>query len=260
MGTTGVPNRVAQRSSWSHCHLLFSLFCRILSQFLQAIPVIQEILLTLKRHVIIYMKSDYYMLLWVWKLKIFAFKKLVQAKTWHTNKSGTIWFVYQHLSFFYITTLLFQVKTHLWDAEMSTQATAVQYSTPNQFAPNKLLRSPEWERSLLVSAQAVSVNGGWARHSIQMMGAIGKSWNPLAVSFGLLFPWREKCSWRGKSAHSLKHYSFLSESSHATLTPAVRFVWILWYIFSKASFARKTVAPPDPENAHGPPLHIARGK
>lgn len=49
-------------------------------------------------------------------------------------------------------------------------------------------KSPEGEGPLFVTTQSVAVDRGGARHSIQVMGTVGKSGHPLAVSFGFLLP------------------------------------------------------------------------
>lgn len=48
--------------------------------------------------------------------------------------------------------------------------------------------SPQGEGSLLVPTHAIPIDGGGARHSVQMVGAVGQGGDPLAVSLGLLFP------------------------------------------------------------------------
>lgn len=50
------------------------------------------------------------------------------------------------------------------------------------------MHSPEREGSLLVPAHAVPVDGRRARHSVQMVGAVGQGRHPLAIPLGLLFP------------------------------------------------------------------------
>lgn len=51
-----------------------------------------------------------------------------------------------------------------------------------------VLSSPQWEGPLLVAAQPAAVDGGRARHSVQVMRAVGQRWNPLTVPLCLLFP------------------------------------------------------------------------
>lgn len=48
--------------------------------------------------------------------------------------------------------------------------------------------SPQWEGPLLVAAQPAAVDSGRARHSVQVMRAVGQCGNPLAVPLCLLFP------------------------------------------------------------------------
>lgn len=51
-----------------------------------------------------------------------------------------------------------------------------------------VLSSPQWEGPLLVAAQPAAVDGGRARHSVQVMRTVGQRWNPLTVPLCLLFP------------------------------------------------------------------------
>lgn len=48
--------------------------------------------------------------------------------------------------------------------------------------------SPQGEGPLLVSAHAVAVDGGGARHSIQVVRAVGQRGYPLATPLPLLLP------------------------------------------------------------------------
>lgn len=53
---------------------------------------------------------------------------------------------------------------------------------------HRLCCSPQWERPLLVAAQAAAVDGGGAGHGVQVVRAVRQRGNPLAVPLGLLFP------------------------------------------------------------------------
>ena len=48
--------------------------------------------------------------------------------------------------------------------------------------------SPQWEGPLLVAAQSAAVDGGGARHSVQVVRTVGQRGNPLTVPLRLLFP------------------------------------------------------------------------
>ncbi len=48
--------------------------------------------------------------------------------------------------------------------------------------------SPEREGPFFVTSHSIAVNGGGARHSVQVMGTVGKSGHPLTVSLGFLLP------------------------------------------------------------------------
>lgn len=51
-----------------------------------------------------------------------------------------------------------------------------------------VLSSPQWEGPLFVAAQPAAVDSGRARHSVQVMRAVGQCGNPLTVPLCLLFP------------------------------------------------------------------------
>lgn len=48
--------------------------------------------------------------------------------------------------------------------------------------------SPQWEGPLLVTAQSAAVDGGGARHGVQVVRAVGQCGNPLTVPLCFLFP------------------------------------------------------------------------
>lgn len=91
--------------------------------------------------------------------------------------------------------------------------------------------SPQWEGPLLVTAQPAAVDGGRARHSVQVMRAVGQRGNPLTVPLGLLFPgenthtqWREnvfKLLWTFLRRPSAKWACVRGAEGTAVLVPEV---------------------------------------
>lgn len=57
--------------------------------------------------------------------------------------------------------------------------------------------SPQGEGPLLVTAHAVAVDGGGARHSIKMMGAVGQCGDPLTAPLCFLLPFTENIKTHG---------------------------------------------------------------